>query len=161
MPVRLFAAILVLTISSIANAQFGGGGFGSGSGLGDGSFGFDLRESPSPYVETDHLLIAISESGKTVTAFSTVTGKTASLKFEEAVKPFVPVVSSNLACFTHNKTAYAFGATTGKWIQVEVEEAPVFAVSAKRITFRIKSKIYLCSAASKEWQLIDLKDDAK
>ncbi len=196
MPLRVFATILVFSIASSTHAQInGGGGFG---GLDNGTFGSNLQASSTPYVETDNVLITISKTGKTVTAFSALTGKTASLSFEEKVEPFVPVVSANIACFAHNKSAYAFIATTGKWqavktktksaqfihsgtmvcfvdektayaigdqtgkwLQVDAEEVPIPGFSKMTVKFQVKSKIYICSAASKEWQVIDLESDGK
>ncbi|QDT31185.1 hypothetical protein [Thalassoglobus polymorphus] len=199
MPVRIFATILVLSIASSTHAQIhSGGGFGGGGGLDNETFRSSLQASSAPYVETDNILITISKTGKTVTAFSALTGKTASLSFEEKVEPFVPIVSGNLACFAHNKSAYAFIATTGKWqavktktknaqfihsgtmacfvegktayaigdqtgkwLQIDAEEVPIPSFTTTMVKFQVKSKIYICSATSKEWQVIDLESDGK
>ena len=126
----LVALSLILLTTTSANAQFGGGGFGGGGfGFTEGAFGAD---GPAVF-ESAGIAIVISNSGKTVTAFSAQTGKLAKISFDEKVEPFAPVAGNSVACFSVGKTVHAFSSKTGKWDSIETADKLFFPVLSQNM----------------------------
>lgn len=144
---------LILLMPTTASAQFGGVGFGGGGfGFSEGGFGDD---GPAIF-ESSGIAIAISNSGKTVTAFSVQTGKIAKLSFDEKVEPFAPVAGETVACFSVGKAVHAFSAKTGKWDSIESADKLFFpVVSQNMIGLSNGNKLYAFGSQHGKWLSIE------
>ena len=111
-------------------------------------------------VQSRHLLLAISASGKRAYGFSHRTGEVSSIRIAAQGKnSLLPVVGDSVGCFIAGTKAYAYGADSGAWdvVDLEVEAQPV--VSADLVRIDVGPRIYLFASTSKAWQVIDLSKD--
>lgn len=129
---------------------FGGGGLGGG-------FGFGGNTGDQNVVQSQDCMIVVAKSREFVTAFSARTGKTSKLELEKAPEQIVPVVGANMACFIVGNDAYAFAVDSGKWLHIKIKgegpHNPV--VSNNMVQVWTDEAIYICSATSKEWQIME------
>lgn len=122
-----------------------------------GQFGSAARRG---VVESQHIVVALSASGKTVYAFSDQTGEWSGVSVEkDPTEVIQPVVGDDVACFVSRTKAYAFSAESGTWTVVDLGRPAVPVVSRTRVRIDVGSKIYLFSAVSEEWAVADLSTD--
>lgn len=111
-------------------------------------------------IQGTQLLVAVSESGRTVHGWSIITGEAAKVTLDPAVQgAVIPVVGGEVAAFVHGTKAYAFGARSGKWAVVDlgVKEQPT--VGLQHVEIRLGGKLFLFSTNSKNWTVIDLTEE--
>lgn len=123
----------------------------------DSAFGqFGAAAKPN-VVESQHIVVAVSMSGKTVYAFSDQTGEWSGVSVTKGPNDVVrPVVGDDVACFVAGTKAYAYNAETGEWSVVDLGRPAVPVVSKTRVRIDVGPKIYMFSAMSEEWAVADL-----
>jgi hypothetical protein len=105
----------------------------------------------------DRITILISESRKTVYAFSDDTGRAESCSIDAADVPLEPIFGGEVVCFVIGTKLYAYGARSAKWSIVDVGVAGAIpVVRHRRIQVDVGSKCYSFAATSNEWAVIDL-----
>jgi hypothetical protein len=107
------------------------------------------------------IIIAPSESGKTLYGYSIQTGHwdgVAVTNPDDARS--LPCVGTGVGYVVVGKRIYAFSAETGRWAVLELPEAaePKMSVGA-RLRVDLGSKIYMFSAKTGKWAIIDLAVD--
>lgn len=105
--------------------------------------------------------VAVFSQGKTAYGFSAMTGKWEAIK--TAGIAIVPIVGRDVICFANGGKQYAFGAKHGKWMVIDVDKETeansVPIISGSGVKVHYDNKIFICSANSKEWTVIDLSKD--
>jgi hypothetical protein len=140
-----------------AHAQFGGSGGGFGSGP------LDLSAVPliqSDWIESLKVIIAISDSGKTVAGYSIETGEWARVTVNAEEKTAItPVVAADFGVFVHRNRAYGFSNKSGKWAVIDLDGSGVPIVSGNHARVDIGRKRYMYSPIAGAWSMFDLAAD--
>jgi RNA polymerase sigma factor (sigma-70 family) len=145
----------------------GGGGPGGGRGSATGVLGVPPAVNDEPhYVQTNQLIVVASPDGDAVTAYSTETGKSKSLRLTKAgdVKRGVnPILSGGLAALYVKGPGItriaAFSKYDGNWYAQDLrdpaEEAnPI--VGENMAAYRIGRRVYAFSTLAKRWDVLEL-----
>lgn len=138
-----FASLIVLCCASTASAQFD-----SAPTLNQ----LINRKVSANQLESEHILLVMSDDGKRVTALSAITGTADEIVLKENLERVQPLLGESVAVFRQGKTAYGFSAVTGKWDSVNVDSdsiAPV--VTRKLICFSTENSAHAFGAAHGKW----------
>jgi RNA polymerase sigma factor (sigma-70 family) len=140
---------------------------GPGMGGATGVFGAQRAANDQPrYVQTEQLIVVASPEGDAVTAYSTETGKSKSLRLTNAgdVKlRVIPLLSSGLAALDlkgpHIDRIAAFSKYDGNWYAQDLREPAEKAnpiVGATMAVYPIGRRVYAFSALAKRWDVLEL-----
>jgi hypothetical protein len=140
---------------------------GPGMGGATGVFGAQRAANDQPhYVQTNQLIVVASPEGDAVTAYSTETGKSKSLRLTKATDAKLrvnPILSDGLAALNlkgpHITRIAAFSKYDGNWyaqdLREPVEQArPI--VGATMAAYPIGRRAYAFSALAKRWDVLEL-----
>jgi len=98
-------------------------------------------------------------NGNEAYGFSATTGKWGKVKIDGdgSDAPILPTLGRNMACFSVGDFAYAFPSDHGKWLKTKIDgdgpHTPV--VSGNSVQVWTDKAIYVCSAASQRWQIME------
>lgn len=138
-----FASLVVLCCASTASAQFN-----LAQNVNQASF---PNESVHQ-IESQHILLVMSDDGKRVTAFSAITGTADEIVLKEKLERFQPILGESVAVFHQGKTAYGFSAVTGKWDSVNVDSDSIVPVVARKlICFSTENSANAFGASHGKW----------
>jgi hypothetical protein len=121
----------------------------------------NVDQQPVPtLIESGRILVAVSESGKTVYGFSDITGRWSKTSVELGTGNVIqPIVASDVACFVMGTKAYAFGAQSGVWSVIDIGVGATPPRVGTRVRIDSGSKLFIFTSASAEWSVVDLAKD--
>jgi hypothetical protein len=103
------------------------------------------------------IVIATSESGKTIYGYSIETGVWDGLAVENPgqSRPS-PVVGSGIAYVAIDKKIHAFSSATGRWATLDLPEVAQPKLMGSRIRVDLGNKIHMFSGKTGKWAMVDL-----
>ncbi len=107
------------------------------------------------------MIIAVSQSGKTLYGYSIRTGTWEGVAVTDPDKaPLMPIVGSGVGYVAVGRRVYAFSGATGLWAVLDLPEAAKPRISvAAGVRVDLGSKIYMFSGVTGRWALVDLAVD--
>jgi hypothetical protein len=109
-----------------------------------------------------NIIIATSESGKTLYGYTLATGIWEGLAVENSDNTRLdPTIGNGVAYVAIDKKIHAFSAATGHWATLELPEVASPKLGPGRIRVDIGTKIHMFSGVTGKWATVDLAVDKK